>query len=184
MMDLSSREHQGDQQAGRVLELLEEKWFSSNTGDGSSSSRPYYDDDGGGRKSGVRRRSVYTVDTPEQHAMRPSIFLSRDRESTSSRAEEDSSSPGYGKVLPSLSGHVEYEMDASSSTVLDGDEEEGESSVNNHHGDDDHDHHVKTGRMSVASMVSHACAAIYLVVFVAEVCVDMAACLLDLDSGI
>ncbi|WPT11208.1 hypothetical protein PSENEW3n2_00000647 [Picochlorum sp. SENEW3] len=171
MMDFPSREHQGDQQAGRVLELLEEKWFSSNTGDGSSSSRPHYDDDGGGRTSGVRMRRVYTVDTPEQHAMRSSIFSSRDRESTS-RAEEDSSSPGYGKVLPSLSGHVVYRMDASS-TVSGDDEEGGESPVNNHH-------HVKTGRVSVASMVSHACAAIYLVVFVAEVCVDMAACLLDL----
>ncbi|KAI8100503.1 hypothetical protein M9435_006987 [Picochlorum sp. BPE23] len=179
MMDLPSREHQGDQQGGRVLELLEEKWFSSSSGDGSSSSRPHYDD-GGGRTSGVRRRRVYSVNTPEQLAMRPSIFSSRDRESTS-RAEEDSSFLGCGKVLPSLSGHVEYQMDASSPVSSDEEEEEEEESpVNHHHGGDDHAHHVKTGRMSVASMVSHACAAIYLVVFVAEVCVDMAACLLDL----
>lgn len=162
-----------DQQGERVLELLEEKWFSntaaSPAGD-RSSSRPH---DQGGRKRGSRRR-VYAVDTPEQHAMRASIFSSRERDPSSSAAEDSS---GQGKVLPespSLSGHVEHEMDASS--TVSGDEEE--SPVNIHHGDDHH--HVETGRMiSITGIVSHVCAAIYLVVFVAEVCVDMAVCLRD-----
>lgn len=162
-----------DQQGERVLELLEEKWFSNTAaspaaGDGSSS-RPHHDQ--GGRKRGSRRR-VYAVDTPEQHAMRPSIFSSRERDPSSSAAEDSS---GHSKVLPlspSLSGDVEYEMDASS--LASGAEEE-ESPV------DRYPHHdVETRRMiSITGIVSHVCAAIYLVVFVAEVCVDMAVCLRD-----
>ena len=172
---------QDDRPGERVLELLEEKWFS-NTHDRSFRPRPLthdHDRSGDGPRRGARRR-LHAVDTPEQHAMRPVLFSPIDEEPCPSA---DACS-GHGSVSPetlassplSFSGHrYETEVDSytSGGTTLD----DGEISCIDIRGDCQQQ--LKRSRISVDQIVSRVCAAISLMVFVAEVCMDLAGCLVD-----